>query len=48
MFSERSSKDHDNYIERILSSEDKRLKQSTYGTIVQDELEMEMKRFYAF
>jgi len=26
MFSERSSKDHDNYVERILGSEDVRLK----------------------
>ena len=48
MFGERSPKDHDNYVERILSTEDSRLKQSTYGTIVQNELEEEMNKFLAF
>ena len=48
MFGERSGKDHDNYIERMLSQEDERLKQSTYGKLVEDELEMEMKKFLAF
>jgi len=48
MFGERSPKDHDNYIERVLNSEDHRLKQSTYSTIVKDELEVELAKFVAF
>ena len=48
MFGERSPKDHDNHVERILSAEDSRLKQSTYGAIVQSELEEEMNKFLAF
>ena len=42
MFGERSPKNHDNYVERILNSEDYRLKSNTYGTAVKDELEVEL------
>ena len=48
MFGERSPKNHDNHVERILNSEDARLKQSTYDAIVTDELENELNKFYAF
>lgn len=42
MFGERSNKDHNNYVERLLNAEDHRLKQTTYGQIVEDELEAEL------
>lgn len=45
MFGERSGKDHDNYVERMLNSQDNRLKQTTYNQIVRDELENEMNKF---
>ena len=48
MFGERSPKDHDNYVERILNAQDHRLKQTTYGQVVKDQLDEEMSRFLAF
>ena len=48
MFGERSPKNHDNYVERILNSEDYRLKSNTYGTQVKDELETELNQFLAY
>ena len=48
MFGERTPKNHDNYVERILNSEDYRLKQSTYGQVVKDELDNELIRFLQF
>lgn len=39
MYGERSPKDHDNYIERMLNSQDFKLKQNTYDKIVETELE---------
>ena len=46
MFGERSSSNHNNYVERLLNSEDHRLKQTTYGLIVKEELEAELNKFY--
>lgn len=48
MFGERSPKDHDNYVERILNAQDHRLKQATYGQVVKDQLDEEMNKFLAF
>lgn len=48
MYGERSPKDHENYVERLLNAEDHRLKQYTNDKYVQDELEFELKRFLAF
>jgi hypothetical protein len=36
MFGERSNKDHDNYVERMLNSEDTRIKQNTFNYEVTD------------
>ena len=48
MYGERSPKDHENYVERLLNAEDHRLKQYTNDRYVAQELEQEMKRFLAF
>jgi len=48
MYGERSPKDHENYVERLLNAEDHRLKQYTNDKYVQEELEYELKRFLAF
>ena len=48
MFSERSPKNHDNYVERMLNSEDTRLKTNTFNQEVKDELEQEMVKFNNF
>lgn len=48
MFGERSPKDHENYVERILNSEDYRLKQTTYASIVSSELEAELLKFQQY
>jgi hypothetical protein len=48
MYGERSPKDHENYVERLLNAEDHRLKQYTNDQYVLNELEYEMKRFLAF
>ena len=47
MFGERSPKDHDNCVERILNSQDHRLKQTTYNQVVLDDLQEEMNKFMA-
>ena len=48
MFGERSKDNHDNYVERMLNSEDHRLKQTTDGLVVKSELEAELNKFYIF
>ena len=48
MYGERSPADHENNIDRMLNSEDDRLKQNTANVHVLGELEEEMKRFMAF
>ena len=48
LYGERSPKDHENYVERLLNAEDHRLKQYTNDQYVLTELEYEMKRFLAF
>jgi len=48
LYGERSPKDHENYVERILNAEDTKLKQYTNDKYVLEELEYEMKRFLAF
>jgi len=48
MFGERSNKDHDNYVERMLNSEDTRIKQNTFNYEVTDSLDKEINLFYAF
>ena len=48
MFGERSEKNHNNYVERILQSDDYRLKQNTIGPEVKTELENELNQFYNF
>ena len=48
MFGERSTKDSDNYVERMLNSEDTRIKQNTFNSEVKDQLDKEMNMFYAF
>ena len=48
MYGERSPKDHENYVDRLLHAEDNRLKQVTSDKFVVEELEEEMKRFMAF
>ena len=45
MFGERSKKDHDNYVNRMLNSEDTKIKADTYNSEVQTELENEMAKF---
>ena len=45
MFNERSPKDHENYVDRLLNTDDRRLKQNTYDTIVKNELEQELHTF---
>ena len=48
MYGERSVKNHNNYVERILQSDDHRLKQNVVGYEVKDELEQELNQFYNF
>lgn len=48
IYGERSPKDHENYVERILNAEDPRLKQYTNDMYVKQELEYEMKKFLSF
>jgi hypothetical protein len=48
LYGERSPKDHENYVERLLNSEDPRMKMYTNDRMVMNELEEEMKRFLAF
>lgn len=48
MFGERNKKDHDNYVERVLNSQDKRLKGRVFRANVLEELEYELKKFGAF
>jgi hypothetical protein len=48
LYGERSPKDHENYVERLLNTEDHRLKQYTNDSYVTQELEYEMKKFLAF
>ena len=48
MYGERSPKDHENYVERLLNAEDHRLKQYTNDQYVLTELEYELKKFLAF
>ena len=48
MYGERSSSDHENYVDRMLHAEDSRLKQVTNDKFVTEELESEMKRFMTF
>lgn len=48
LYGERSPKDHENYVERLLNAEDHRLKQYTNDRYVQVELEYELKKFLSF
>lgn len=48
MYSERSPKDHENYVDRLLHAEDPRLKQYTNDSYVQEDLVLEMKQFLQF
>ena len=48
MFGERSTKDSDNYVERMLNSEDTRIKQNTFNSEVKDMLDKEINMFYSF
>lgn len=48
MFGERSPKNHDNYVERMLNSEDVRIKSNTFNQEVKDELEQELIKFNNF
>lgn len=48
LYGERSPKDHENYVERLLNSEDPRMKMYANDQMVMSELEQEMKRFLAF
>lgn len=48
MYGQRSEKDHNNYVERVLNSEDEKLKSYTSNSEVLLQLEEEMKRFVAF
>ena len=45
MFGERSSKSHENYVERLLYSEDTKLKSYTKNDFVLEDLEYEFKQF---
>ena len=45
MYAERSSTDHENYVDRLLHAEDQSLKQYTNDKYVQEDLENEMKKF---
>ena len=45
MYGERSSKSHDNYVERLLHSEDTKLKNYTNNEFVLDDLDYERKKF---
>ena len=45
MFGERSSKSHENYVERLLYSEDTKLKSYTRDDFVLEDLEYELKQF---
>lgn len=48
LYGERSPKDHENYVEKLLNAEDHRLKQYTNDKYVQADLEYEMKRFLSY
>ena len=48
MYGERSIKSHENYVERLLHSEDTKLKSYTKDDFVLEDLEYEMKQFMAF
>ena len=48
MYSERSSSDHENYVDRTLHAEDESLKQFTTSKHVEEELENELKQFLNF
>jgi len=45
MYSERSTSDHENYVDRLLHAEDHSLKQYTNDKYVQEDLENELKKF---
>ena len=45
MYSERSSTDHENYVDRMLHAEDKNLKSYTNDIYVKEDLENELKKF---
>jgi len=48
MYGERSTKSHENYVERLLHSEDTKLKSYTQDNFVLEDLEYEMKQFMSF
>ena len=48
MYGERSTKDHENYVDRMMNSEDNRLKGFTNDKYVHEELESELSRFMEF
>ena len=48
MYGERGPTEHENYVDRLLTAEDNRLKHNTTNKFVVMELEEEMKRFLAF
>lgn len=45
MYQQRSSQDHENFVDRFLHAEDSRLKQMTTYKYVADDLEAELKNF---
>lgn len=48
MYAERSQTDHENYVDRLMHVEDRKLKRYTNDTYVKEELEEEMSRFASF
>lgn len=48
MYGERSTKDHENYVDRMMNSEDNRLKGFTNDKYVHEELESELAKFLEF
>ena len=48
MFGERTQANQNNFVERLLNSDEQRLKQVTDGNTVLNELEHDMNKFLAF
>ena len=48
MFGERSQKNQNNVVERMLNVSEKQLKENTYNEIILEELENDMKKFLSF
>lgn len=48
LYGERSPKDHENYVERLMNIEDPKLKAYTNDDQVTEDLEQELKKFTTF